>query len=161
MGKKTPGPVARWALTIVGLALALLAPTAAQAVDVCSLYKEHAPRDFGLALNEAMSVTPEFCQAWSPDRKNTLLLRVMETSSASVYLAGVRQGAVNSGNGTIADESGLGAGAWSQRNDRSIEITFAAKNNLVMVVLVRDKGFSDADAVRARDFAKAVAETLR
>lgn len=161
MGKNASGSGAHWVLTIVGLSLALLAPTAAQAVDVCALYKEHAPKDFGLALNEAMSVTEEFCQAWSTDRNNTLLLRVMETSKASAYLAGVRQGAVNSGSGTIADESGLGAGAWSKRNGRSIEITFAAKNNLVMVVLVRDQGFGDADAARARDFAKAVAGTLR
>ncbi|MCX8005968.1 MAG: hypothetical protein N2688_13610 [Burkholderiaceae bacterium] len=150
----------------LGLALAagLQGPAAAAApkIDVCAVFKKHAPKDIGLAIDKAASVTPEFCQAFSPGNKDTLLLRVSSMGkSAGQAVSGTRQSAVNGGNGAVADEAGLGTGAWSQRNQRGIEITFAVKENFVTVLLNRDGGLSDADAARARAFAKAVAGELR
>lgn len=60
----------------------------------------------------------------------------------------------------MTDEAGLGAGAWSKRDARTIEITFAARDQFVQVVLDRKVGLQDADAAKARDFAKAVAKSL-
>jgi hypothetical protein len=130
------------------------------ATDVCAIYKQHVPKDMGLALDKAMSVTREFCQAWSAGNKDTVLLRVMKTGNPQVAVAGTRQSKVNSGNGATADESGLGAGAWSARTKDSIEITFGAKGQFVMVMMQRGAGLSDADVAKARDFAKAVAKSL-
>jgi hypothetical protein len=155
----------RWLTLALGLALAtgLLGPAGAEApkVDVCAIYKKHAPKDIGLALEKATSVTPEFCQAFSPGNKDTLLLRVSSMGKiADQAVSGTRQSAGNGGKDTV-DEQGLGAGAWSQRNHRSIEITFAVKDQFATVTLVRDNGFGDADAAKARAFAKAVAGDLR
>lgn len=156
----------RWLPLALGLAFAvgLHAPAGAAApkVDVCTVFKRHAPKDIGLRLEKTVSATPEFCQAWSPGNKDTLLLRVSSMGkTAGQAVSGTRQSAVNGGNGTVADESGLGAGAWSQRKERSIEITFAVKEQFATVLLSRDGGFGDADAARARKFAKAVAGELR
>jgi hypothetical protein len=144
----------------VVLSFALLAPLAAQAADACALYRRHAPKDLGLVLDKATSAAAGFCQAWSADRKTTLMLRVMKSGNTAQAVGGVRQGAINAGNGTVADEAGLGGGAWSLRKKRGIEITFAAKGNLVQVVLTRDPASSDADAAKARGFAKAIAGAL-
>ena len=94
------------------------------AADVCTIYKQHVPKDMGLALDRATSVTREFCQAWSAGNKDTVLLRVMKTGNPQVAVAGTRQSKVNSGYAATSDESGLGAGAWSARTKNSIEITF-------------------------------------
>jgi hypothetical protein len=149
----------------LGLALALglhaLASAAAPKVDVCAVFKKHAPKDIGLRLEKTVSVTPEFCQAWSASNKDTLLLRVSSMGRITPQaVSGTRQSATNGGKDTI-DEPGLGAGAWSQRNERSIEITFAVKEQFATVLLSRDGGFGDADATKARTFAKAVAGELR
>lgn len=152
---------ARRALMTVVVACALVVPGPASAADVCALLREHAPKDQGLALEKAVSVTPEFCQAWSADRKHTLLLRVMSVGNLPTILAGMRQSAVNGGNGTVADETGLGARAFSLRSERDIEITFGAGGNVVVVMFTRDDGFGDADADAARAFARSVAGALR
>ncbi|MDZ7651293.1 MAG: hypothetical protein U5L03_01335 [Burkholderiaceae bacterium] len=155
----------RWLSLALGLALAagLHAPPGAAApkVDVCAVFKKHAPKDIGLTLEKAVSVTPEFCQAWSPGNTDTLLLRVSKISSAVRAVSGTRQSAVNSGNGVVADEAGLGTGAWSQRDKQRIEITFAVKEQFATVLLNRDGGLGDADAAKARAFAKAVTGDLR
>lgn len=150
---------------VLGLALAAglqgSAGAAAPRLDVCSVFKRHAPKDIGLALDKALSVTPEFCQAWSAGNKDTLLLRVSSMGKiADQAVSGTRQSAGNGGKDTV-DESGLGTGAWSQRDKRSIEITFAVKDQFATVLLSRDGGFGDADAAKARAFAKAVAGELR
>ncbi len=155
----------RWLTLALGLALAAgLQGTAGAAppkVDVCSVFKKHAPKDIGLALDKATSVTPEFCQAFSPGNKDTLLLRVSSMGKiADQAVSGTRRSAGNGGKDT-RDEPGLGAGAWSQANNRSLEITFAVKAQFVTVMLVREGGFSSADADKARTFAKAVAGELR
>lgn len=155
----------RWLSLALGLALAagLHAPVGAAApkVDVCAVFKKNAPKDIGLRLEKTVSATPEFCQAWSPGNKDTLMLRVSSMGKmAGQAVSGTRQSAANGGKGTI-DESGLGAGAWSQRNERSIEITFAVREQFATVLLSRDGGFGDADAAKARAFAKAVAGELR
>ena len=145
---------------LVGAGLALTVVPATAKTDVCALYKKHAPKDVGLQLDKAVSATPEFCQAWAADRKTTLLLRVWATRSASMAVTGTRQSAVNSGNGKVADESGLGSGAWSKRSDSSIEITFTANGNFVQVVFSREPAAVDADVAKAREFARAVAGSL-
>jgi hypothetical protein len=155
----------RWLSLALGLVLAagLHAPAGAAApkVDVCAVFKKHAPKDIGLTLEKALSVTPEFCQAWSPGNKDTLLLRVSSMGKITPQaVSGTRQSAANGGKDTI-DEPGLGAGAWSQRNERSIEITFAVKEQFATVLLSRDGGLGDADAAKARTFAKTVAGHLR
>ena len=155
----------RWLSLALGLALAAglqgAADAAAPNVDVCAIYKKHAPKDIGLALDKATSVTPEFCQAFSPGNKDTLMLRVSSMGkNADQAVSGTRRSAANGGKDT-ADESGLGTGAWSQRDKRSIEISFSVKGQFATVLLSRDSGFSDADAARARAFAKAVAGELR
>lgn len=137
-----------------------LSVAARAATEVCTIYKQHVPRDMGLALDKAMSVTKEFCQAWSAGNKDTVLLRVMKSGNAQAAVAGTRQSMVNSGNAATSDEPGLGAGAWSARTRDSIEITFATKGRLVMVMMERAAGLTDADAARARDFAKAIAKSL-
>lgn len=157
----------RWPTLALGLALAAALPGPASAappkVDVCAVFKKHAPKDIGLALDKATSVTPEFCLARSPDNKDTLMLRVSSTSAGRIAeeaVSSIRQSVRNGGRDTV-DEPGLGKGAWSQRNYRSIEITFAVKDQFVTVMLARDGGFGDADAAKARAFAKAVAGELR
>ncbi len=130
------------------------------ATDVCTTYRQHAPKDMGLALDKAMSVTKEFCQAWSAGNKDTVLLRVMETGDPQVAVAGTRQSKVNSGNGTVSDEPGLGPGAWSVRTKDRIEITFGGKGRYVMVMMQRAAGLANPDAAKAREFAKAVAKSL-
>jgi hypothetical protein len=155
----------RFVSLALGLALACglqgQVGAAAPKTDVCAIFKKHAPKDIGLALDKAISVTPEFCQAWSAGNKDTLLLRVSQSgSNAARAVSGTRQSAGNSGKDT-ADELGLGTGAWSQRDKRSIEITFAVKDQFATVLLSRDSGFGDADAAKARAFAKAVAGELR
>jgi hypothetical protein len=155
----------RWLSLALGLALAagLHAPAGAAApkVDVCAVFKKHAPKDIDLRLEKAVSVTPEFCQSWSPGNKDTLLLRVSSMGKiAAQAVSGTRQSATNGGKDT-ADESGLGTGAWSQRDKRGIEITFAVKEQFATVLLNRDGGLGDADATKARAFAKAVAGELR
>jgi hypothetical protein len=138
-----------------------LSGPAAAASDVCGLLKKHAPKDIGLALDKAVSVTPEFCQAWSAGNKDTLLLRVSSSGKyAAKAVIGTRQSAGNGGKDT-ADESGLGTGAWSKRDEHSIEITFAIKEQFVTVLLNRNGGLGDADAAKARAFAKTVAGELR
>jgi hypothetical protein len=90
-----------------------------------------------------------------------LLLRVSSMGKITPQaVSGTRQSAANGGKDTI-DEPGLGAGAWSQRNERSIEITFAVKEQFATVLLSRDGGLGDADAAKARTFAKTVAGHLR
>jgi len=144
--------LAAWALAWSGATLA--------ATDVCTIYKKHVPGDMGLALDKAMSVTPEFCQAWSAGGKDSVLLRVSKMGNPQVAVAGTRQSRVNSGNAGVADESGLGAGAWSTRSKDRIEITFGTKNHFVQVMMERKPNLTDADAARARDFAKALAKSL-
>lgn len=155
----------RWLSLALSVALAagMQAPASAAApkVDVCTVFKKHAPKDIGLALDKALSATPEFCQAWSAAQKDTLLLRVSQSGHfAAKAVSATRQNAVNGGRDT-ADESGLGTGAWSGRGKQSMEITFAVKEQLVMVRMNRDGGLGDADAAKARAFAKAVAGELR
>jgi hypothetical protein len=145
---------------LVGAGLAVGAVPAAAKTDVCALYKKHAPKDVGLQLDKAVSATPEFCQAWAADRNTTLLLRVWQTRSAPMAVTGTRQSAVNSGNGKVADESGLGSGAWSNRSNTTIEITFTANGNFVQVMFSRDPAVVDADVARVRAFARAVAGSL-
>lgn len=154
----------RWPLLALTLALAtglqVHAGLATAKTNVCAVFKKHAPKDIGLALDKALSVTPEFCQAWSAGNKDTLLLRVSKMSNAARAVNGTRQGAVNGGNGTVADEIGLGSGAWSLRGKQTLEVTFAVKEQLVMVMVSRDGGLGDADVAKARAFAKAVAGEL-
>jgi hypothetical protein len=155
----------RWLSLALAPALAvglqLHAGSAVAKTDVCAILKKHAPKDMGLALDKAVSATPEFCQAWSAGNKDSLLLRVSPMGKiAAQAVSGTRQSAGNGGKDT-RDESGLGAGAWSQANARSMEITFAVKEQFVTVMLVRDSGWGAADADKARAFAKAVAGELR
>lgn len=154
----------RWLTLALGLALAAglqgQVGAAAPKTDVCAIFKKHAPKDIGLALDKALSVTPEFCQAWSAGNKDTLLLRVSKMSNTARAVNGTRQGAVNGGNGTVTDEIGLGSGAWSLRGKQTMEVTFAVKEQLVMVMVSRDGGLGDADVAKARAFAMAVAGEL-
>jgi len=140
------------------LACAVAWSSAAFAVDVCAIFKSHAPRDMGLQLDRTMSPTPEFCQALSAGNKDTLMLRIAPTKSApGMVLATKPQQASGE---KVADEAGLGAGAWSKRDRSTIEITFGTKDQFVQVVLDRKEGLGDADAAKAREFAKAVAKSL-
>ena len=145
----------------LALGLQLHAGSAVAKTDVCAIFKKHAPKDMGLALDKAVSATPEFCLAMSPTSRDTLLLRVSPSGSFTQQaVSGTRQSKVNAGTNT-SNEPALGAGAWSTSSKEVVEITFAVKENFVVVRLNRTAGLGSGDAEVARAFAKAVAGELR
>lgn len=130
------------------------------AADVCTIYKQHVPKDMGLALDKTVSATPEFCMATSAGGKDMVMLRVSKTANAQAAAAGVRQSKVNAGTAGLADESGVVAGAWSLRSKDHLEITFGTKDQFVQIMMDRKPVLTDADVAKARDFARAVAKSL-
>jgi hypothetical protein len=155
----------RWLSPVLGLALGAVlqaqAVSAAVKTDVCAIFKKHAPKDLGLALDQAVSPTPEFCLSHSAANKTMLMLRVLQTKDAAQFAGMLRETAVNKGVAKVTDEPTLAKGAWSTAGKDRLQIMFAVNEQFVTVTFGRDGGLGDDGTAKARAFARAVAGELR
>lgn len=138
-----------------GLALALCAIAApAAGAHHCDTLAAEAPRIFGEPAGAPAATTAEICVVQSASKKSTLMARVSPMKRASVLIPLMRQSAENAGNGRIADEGALGAGAWSKNQGDSIELHVPVGATYVMVMLEREPRLASDDAAKARALAR-------
>lgn len=137
--------------------LAVSSPALAQ--GPCDLVVKQAAQVLGAAAGKTERLSPvkniEICSVWSADSSAKVTLTLESGQPAAQGLSMARMIAKMSKDaGQFRDEAGLGADAFSLREQDKVFFRFGAGSTTYNVQLNKDRGLSDADVERARLFAK-------
>jgi hypothetical protein len=146
-------------LTIVAASVFLAVASSALAQGPCDLVVKQAAQVLGAAAGKAERLSPvkniEICSVWSADSSAKVTLTLESGQPAAQGLSMAKMIAKMSKDvGHYRDEAGLGADAFSLREQDKVFFRFGAGSTTYNVQLNKDRGLSDADVERARQLAK-------
>lgn len=133
------------------------APASAQ--GPCDLVLKQAAQVMGGVAGKTERLSPvkniEICGVQSADASAKVTLTLESGQPAAQGLSMAKMIAKMSKDvGQFRDEAGLGADAFSLREEDKVFFRFGAGSNTYNLQLNKDRGLSDADVERARQFAK-------
>lgn len=148
-------------LTATAALIALLLSTPVLAQGPCDLVLKQGAQVFGGAAGKTERMSPvkntEICSVWSADSSARVNLTVESGQPAAQKLMMAKMIAKMAKDiGQYREEAGLGPDAFSLRESDKIFFSFGAGSNTYSVQLTRDRGVTDADVERARQFSKQV-----
>jgi hypothetical protein len=147
--------------TVTAAFVSLAVATTALAQGPCDLVLKQAAQVMGAAAGKTERLSPvkniEICSVWSADSLAKVTLTLESGQPAAQGLSMAKMIAKMSKDvGQFRDEAGLGADAFSLREQDKVFFRFGAGSNTYNLQLTRDRGITDADVERARQFAKQV-----
>lgn len=143
----------------VATALALAAALPVRAQGPCDLVLKQGAQVIGSPAGKTERMSPakniEMCSVRSADSGAGVNLTVESGQPAAQKLMMAKMIAKMSKDiGQFREEAGLGTDAFSLRESDKIFFSFGAGSNAFSVRFTRDRGVTDADVERARQFAK-------
>lgn len=143
-------------------AVAVCAATAAsaQAQEPCDLVIQQAAQVMGVPAGKSERLKPtattEVCTVRSADSTASVRLTIMADKQPGQTVMIQKMIAQKSADPdqTFRAESGLGTDAFSLREKDTIAFFMAGAGRVITAALDRDRGVTDADVKRARQFAK-------
>lgn len=136
----------------------LVAPHPALAQGPCDLLIRQAAQVMGAPAGKTERLSPvkniEICEVRSADSLDELSLTLESSKPAAQGVAMSKMIAKMSKDiGQFRDEAGLGPDAFSLRETGRVTFRFGAGSNTYNLQLTRDRGVTDADVERTRQFA--------
>jgi hypothetical protein len=147
--------------TVTAAFVSLAVASTASAQGPCDLVLKQGAQVLGAPAGKTERLSPvkniEICSVWSADSSAKVTLTLESGQPAAQGLSMSKMIAKMSKDvGQFRDEAGLGADAFSLREQDKVFLRFGAGSTTYNVQVNRDRGLSDADVERARQFAKQV-----
>ena len=147
--------------SMVAACVLLAVASSALAQGPCDLVVTQAAQVLGAAAGKTERLSPvkniEICSVWSADSSAKVILTLESGQPAAQGLSMAKMIAKMSKDvGQYRDEAGLGADAFSLREQDKVFFRFGAGSTTYNVQLTKDRGVTDADIERARQLAKQV-----
>ena len=144
---------------IVATAVSLAVALPALAQGPCDLVLKQAAQVMGEAAGTTERLSPmknvEICSVRSADSSAQVRLTLESGQSPAQRLSMAKMIAKMSKDvGQFRDEAGLGADAFSLREQDKLFLMFGAGSTAYTLQVTKDRGVMDADVERARQFAK-------
>jgi hypothetical protein len=146
--------------TIIAAFVSLAVSSPALAQGPCDLVLKQAAEVLGAAAGKPERMKPvantEICTVQSTDRAAEISLTIQANSKADLSRSTARMIATMAKDPgqTVKDEHGLGKDAFSIREKDKFFVMFGDTGRDFSIRFGRDRGVTDADVERARQFAK-------